>query len=73
MSSLKETGKGVSFMVYVKKQSGQSDDALIRQFTRKVVDAGIVQQAKSRQFYLKPSQRKKQELQDARKQRRTTS
>ncbi len=60
-------------MVYVKKQSGQSDDALIRQFTRKVVDAGIVQQAKSRQFYLKPSQRKKQEIQDARKQQRRVS
>lgn len=59
-------------MVYVKKQSGQSDDALIRQFSRKVTDAGIIQQAKSRQFYLKPSQRKKQELQDARKQRRVS-
>lgn len=42
-------------MVYVKKLPGQSDDALIKNFSRKVMDAGIVQEAKRRKFYLKPS------------------
>ena len=51
-------------MVHVKKMPGDSDDSLIRKFSRKVVDAGIIQQAKQRQFYLKPSQ---QELRKARR------
>ncbi len=46
-------------MVHVKKQPGQSDDALIKNFSRKVMDAGIVQEAKRRKFYLKPSLAKK--------------
>lgn len=50
---------GVFFMVYVKKLPGQSDDTLIRNFSRKVMDAGIVQEAKRRKFYLKPSLAKK--------------
>lgn len=59
-------------MVHVKKMPGDSDDSLIRKFSRKVVDAGIIQQAKQRQFYLKPSQRRKAELQELRKARRRT-
>lgn len=46
-------------MVYVKKLPGQSDDQVIRNFSKKVQDAGIVQQAKRRKFYLKPSLAKK--------------
>lgn len=46
-------------MVLVKKLPGQSDDQLIRNFSKKVMDAGIVQQAKRRKFYLKPSLAKK--------------
>ena len=46
-------------MVYVKKQPGDTDDAIIRKFSRKVIDAGIVNEAKRRQFYLKPSLAKK--------------
>ncbi len=42
-------------MVRVKKQAGQSDDKLIRDFTSKVRDARIVEEAKRRKFYLKPS------------------
>lgn len=60
-------------MVQVKKMPGESDDALIRKFSRKVIDAGIIQQAKQNQFYLKPSQRKKAELQEARKMRRKSA
>ena len=43
------------FMVQVKKMPGQSDDQLIRNFSKKVMDAGIIQEAKRRKFYLKPS------------------
>ena len=50
---------GVFIMVFVKKLPGQSDDQLIRNFSRKVLDAGIIQEAKRRKFYLKPSLAKK--------------
>lgn len=46
-------------MVHVKKLPGQSDDQLIRTFSKKVQDAGIVNEAKRRKFYLKPSLAKK--------------
>ena len=46
-------------MVVVKKMPGDSDDALIRKFSRKVMSEGILQEAKRREFYLKPSQAKK--------------
>lgn len=54
-------------MVHVKKQPGDSDDALIRKFSRKVSEEQIIQEARRRQVYLKPSQRKKAEIQEARK------
>jgi small subunit ribosomal protein S21 len=57
-------------MVVVKKQPGDSDDALIRKFSRKVMAEGILQEAKRREFYLKPSQAKKQKEQDERRARR---
>jgi ribosomal protein S21 len=47
--------KGGVFMIHVKKMPGQSDDQLIRNFSKKVMDAGIIQEAKRRKFYLKPS------------------
>ncbi len=47
------------FMVHVMKMRGQSDDQLIRNFSKKVMDAGIIQEAKRRKFYLKPSLAKK--------------
>jgi len=39
-------------MVVVKKQPGESDEALIRKFSRKVIAGGIIQEAKRREFYL---------------------
>lgn len=57
-------------MVVVKKQPGDSDDSLIRKFSRKVMSEGILQEAKRREFYLKPSQAKKQKEQDARRAKR---
>ena len=54
-------------MVYVKKQPGDSDDSVIRKFSQKVISEGIVQEAKRRQFYLKPSLAKKLKQEEARR------
>lgn len=54
-------------MVFVKKQPGDSQDALIRKFSRKVVSEGIIQEMKKREFYLKPSLAKKYKKELARK------
>ncbi|MDO8460899.1 MAG: 30S ribosomal protein S21 [bacterium] len=54
-------------MVFVKKMPGESDDTLIRKFMRKAIGEGIVQEAKRRQFYLKPSLARKQKQEDARR------
>jgi small subunit ribosomal protein S21 len=58
---------GVLLMVIVKKMPGDSDDALIRKFSRKVLVEGILQEAKRRKFYLKPSLARKQKKEDARR------
>lgn len=60
-------------MVVVKKMPGDSDDSLIRKFSRKVMSEGILQEAKRREFYLKPSQARKQEKQDARRAKRMSN
>lgn len=54
-------------MVVVKKMPGDSDEAVIRKFSRAVVSAGIIQEAKRRQFHLKPSLARKQKAEDARR------
>ncbi len=61
---------GVFFMVFVKKQPGETDETLIRKFSRKVIDAGIINEAKRRQFYLKPSLAKKLKQEESRRRRR---
>ena len=57
-------------MVFVKRQPGDNDDALIRKFSRKVIDAGIIQEAKRRKFHLKPSLARKQKAEEARRTRK---
>jgi len=57
-------------MVFVKKQPGESDDAIIRKFSRKVIDSGVVNEAKRRQFYLKPSLAKKLKAEESRRTRK---
>lgn len=57
-------------MVIVKKMPGDSDEALIRKFSRKVLSEGILQEAKRREFHLKPSLARKQKQEDARKARK---
>lgn len=54
-------------MIVVKKMPGDSDDSLIRKFSRKVIAEGILQEAKRREFYLKPSLARKQKQEDARR------
>lgn len=57
-------------MVHVRRMPGDNDDAIIRKFVRKVIDAGIVTEAKRRQFYLKPSLAKKLKQEESRRNRR---
>lgn len=54
-------------MVVVKKMPGDSDDTIIRKFTQKVMSEGIVQEAKRRKFYLKPSLARKFKQEEARR------
>lgn len=54
-------------MVVVKKMPGESDEAVIRRFSRQVVGEGIVQEIRRRQFHLKPSAKKKAEAEEARR------
>ena len=58
-------------MVVVKRMPGDSDDSLIRKFSRKVMNEGILQEAKRRKFYLKPSLARKQKKEDARRMKKT--
>ena len=48
-------------------QAGESIDSLIRKFNRKVVNEGIILEIKKREHYLKPSLRRAQKIQMARK------
>lgn len=60
-------------MVVVRKMPGDSDESLIRKFSRKVLSEGILQEAKRREFYLKPSLARKQKIEDNRRARKTWS
>lgn len=48
-------------MVFVKAQPGDTSDALIRKFTRKVLNEGVLQDLKKREHYIKPSEKRKDE------------
>jgi small subunit ribosomal protein S21 len=48
-------------------QPGESVDALIRKFNKKVQTEGIMTEIKKREHYLKPSLKKQQKIQMARK------
>ena len=58
-------------MVIVKKNPGDSDDSLIRKFSRMVLSEGILQEAKRRQFYLKPSAARKLKQEESRRMKKT--
>lgn len=46
-------------MVFVKKAVGQSDDQVIKNFTRKVVESNIIQEVKDRRFHLNKQEKRK--------------
>jgi small subunit ribosomal protein S21 len=60
-------------MVVVKKMPGDSDDSLIKKFSRKVMSEGILQEAKRREFHLKPSLAKKMKKEEARRMKKLWS
>ena len=42
----------------VKKRPGQTDDQLIAQFKKRVLNEEIIEEVKQREFYLKPSRKR---------------
>ena len=56
-------------MLIIKKKPGDNDDTIVRRFMKAALDEGIVQAAKNRQFYLKPSAARAKKKQDKRKMR----
>jgi ribosomal protein S21 len=48
-------------MVVVVKKKGETEDRLIARFKKKVVDSGILQEARDRQRYIPPSEKKKEQ------------
>lgn len=53
----------------VRKKPGQSEDSLIAQFRKKILNEEVIEEMKEREFYLKPS-RKRYEREKALKKRR---
>ncbi len=49
-------------MAYVKAQPGDTPDTLIRKFTRKVISENIITELKEKEFYKKPSEKKKERM-----------
>ena len=47
-------------MVVVKAQPGDTSDSVIRKFTRKVLNEGILQDLKRKEFYVKPAEIRKE-------------
>ncbi len=60
-------------MAQVKIHSGESFESLIRRFSKKVEQAGIISETRRRAFYEKPSvKRKRKEAAKRRKSHRST-
>lgn len=59
-------------MVFVKKAAGQSDDQLIKNFSRKVLEENIIQEYKDRRFHLNKQERRKLAEQHLRRMKRRT-
>lgn len=47
-------------MVIVRAQPGDTSDSVIRKFTRKVLNEGILQDLKKKEFYVKPAEKRKE-------------
>ena len=48
-------------MVVVKKKKGESEDKLIARFKKKVVDSGLLQEARDRQRFKTESEKRKEQ------------
>lgn len=57
-------------MVFVKAQPGDSSDALIRKFMRKVLNEGVLQDLKKREFYVKPAEKRKEQKKELKRRMR---
>ena len=57
-------------MAFVKAKPGDSSDSLIRKFVKKVVSEGILTELKEKEYYKKPSERKKEKMREIRKRKR---
>ena len=60
-------------MAMVTSRDGESVEALLRRFKRSVEAAGILKEARKRDFYVKPSVRKKLKRLAAAKQRKRSA
>ena len=47
-------------MVFVKAGPGDTSDSVIRKFTKKVIAEGLLLEFKKKEFYVKPSQIRKE-------------
>lgn len=47
-------------MVFVKAQKGDSNDSLIRKFSRKIMEADLMKQIRDMQFHKTPSEIRKE-------------
>lgn len=47
-------------MVYVKANPGDTTDSVIRKFTRKIISEGLLLEFKKREFYQKPSEKRRE-------------
>ena len=56
-------------MVFVTKRKGESKDSMFRKFTRSFIDEEIVDTLRKKQFYKKPSLKRKEEEKERMKKR----
>lgn len=47
-------------MIFVKAGPGDTSDSLIRKFTRKVINEGLLLEFKKKEFYQKPAELRKE-------------
>lgn len=56
-------------MTMVRAQPGDTADSLIRKFSKKVLAEGILRDLKKREFYQKPSEKRKEEKKERERRR----
>ncbi|QQS43546.1 30S ribosomal protein S21 [Candidatus Roizmanbacteria bacterium] len=60
-------------MVVVKKKKGESKDSMFRKFTRMFIQEDIVDEVRSRMYYKRPSQERKEQEKERSKKRHRKS